>query len=128
MTSFLARLLLVIFVGLGRRVAAQIYLANFTSSNAPSTFSSTCVSVLNQQVNCSPYLNYVGLDSSFYSNAVLSTLCTSTCITALSTYLRRVEGACTNMYYDSPNGYSYLAAYNAELVWERYETVCLANS
>lgn len=108
--------------------AGQIYLANYTKDNTPSTFTTTCVQVLNQAVNCNTALGGVGFSNDFYSNAFLTSVCTSTCTQALSTYLRRVEAACAGLYADGGNGYLYLAAYKAELVWERYEILCLANS
>lgn len=107
-------------------VKAQVYLANFTT--APSSFSSTCVQVLNQQVNCNASLLWAGQDGRFETDDTLEYLCTSTCASALSTYVRRVEGACGTSRYEGTDGYDYLAYYNAELVYERYESLCVTNS
>jgi hypothetical protein len=116
--------LLVFFGG----ATGQIYLANYTTANTPSSFTTICAEVLNQVVECSTSLGGVGFSNDFYSQAFLTSVCTSTCTSALQNYLRKAEAACAGLYVDGGNGYQYLAAYHAELVWERYETLCLANS
>lgn len=108
--------------------AGQIYLANYTGANTPSTFTTVCAQVLNQVVDCSTTLGGVGFSNNFYSNTTITSICTSTCTLALQNYLRKAKAACAGLYADGGNGYLYLAAYHAELVWERYETLCLANS
>ncbi|KAI0400686.1 hypothetical protein F4802DRAFT_619562 [Xylaria palmicola] len=111
-----------ILLGLGHLVLAQVQLHNITGT-VPG-LSSTCVQVLNQAVNCDASLLKIGL-SRFEKDATLSKLCTATCTSALTNFLRRVNGACGTSRYDGDNGFSYLASYYGETVWETYQTVCL---
>jgi len=60
----------------------------------------------------------------YEDDATLSALCTTTCATALSTWLRRAAGACTIRFVSS-QGDAILPAYWVEKVVERYNTVCL---
>jgi LysM repeat protein len=62
----------------------------------------------------------------YEDDATLANLCTTTCNTALSTWLRRTAGACTTRFVGS-NGDAILPAYWVEKVVEKYNVVCLKN-
>lgn len=116
--------LTLLLLALPATVHSQLYLANITSPVAG--LSATCIQVLNQPVDCDPLL--LEIDASHYeSDGTLAALCTSDCTTALSTYQRRVTGACGSGRYDGGDGWMYLAGYNAQIVVERFEGVCLKN-
>ena len=106
-------------------VVGQVQLANLTTLDG---FSSTCIQVLNQQVNCNSSLLWAGKNGRFETDDTLNYLCTADCSSALSTYMRRISGACGTSRYNGGDGYDYLAGYNGELVYERYQTLCLSNS
>ncbi|KEY68834.1 hypothetical protein S7711_09940 [Stachybotrys chartarum IBT 7711] len=89
--------------------------------------SSTCIGVLNQAVNCHESLRSAGKDGRFESDQTLSSLCTSTCSTALSTFVRRIGQTCSNARIVDGE-YSYHIAYGAQLFIERYNRVCLKNT
>lgn len=102
-----------------------VYLANIT--NTPDGLSSSCIQVLNQGVNCDAVL--LDIDAAFYeTDAVLISLCTTACTTALTTYQRRVAGACGNSRYTDHEGWSYLATYDFQERYEAYQAVCLQDS
>lgn len=88
--------------------------------------SSTCIGVLNQDVNCHESLRSAGKDGRFESDETLSSLCTSTCTNALSTFVRRIGQTCNNARIVD-GGYSYHVTYGLELFIERYNRVCLKN-
>ncbi|TDZ32582.1 LysM domain-containing protein [Colletotrichum spinosum] len=102
-----------------------VYLANIT--NTPDGLASSCVTVLKQGVDCDPAL--LDIDPAFYeTDAVLSSLCTTACTTALTTYQRRVVGACGTSRYTDHEGWSYLASYDFQERYEAYQAVCLQDS
>lgn len=88
--------------------------------------SSTCIGVLNQPVNCHESLRTAGKDGRFESDQTLSSLCTNTCTTALSTLARRIGQTCSNARIVD-GGYSYHVAYGLQIFVERYNRVCLKN-
>jgi len=104
---------------------AQIYLYN-VSSTAPG-LSSTCIQVINQAVNCNSSLIWAGQNGRFEDDTTLAGLCTSTCTSALSTWQRRVSGACGTQRAPIKDGYLVLAEYLTEIWIERYNQVCLVN-
>jgi hypothetical protein len=106
-------------------VTAQVQLVNLTAVDG---LSSTCIQVLNQQVSCNSSLLWAGQGGRFETDDTLNYLCTSTCSSGLSTYLRRVSGACGTSRYNGGDGYDYLASYNGELIYENYQTLCLNSS
>ncbi|OIW30099.1 hypothetical protein CONLIGDRAFT_702573 [Coniochaeta ligniaria NRRL 30616] len=87
-----------------------------------------CVGMLNQVVNCEQSLLWATDVSRFYTDATLTALCTSTCKDSLLSYVTGVQTACGNSRYDGGDGFSYLAAYNGELILENYNLVCLTNA
>ncbi|KAK1657720.1 hypothetical protein BDP55DRAFT_638534 [Colletotrichum godetiae] len=89
-----------------------VYLANLT--NTPEGLSSSCIQVLNQ-----------GVDSFYETDAVLESLCTTACTTALTTYQRRIAGACGTSRYTNHEEWSYLATYDFQERYEAYQAVCL---
>jgi hypothetical protein len=105
---------------------AQVQLLNVTTT-VPG-LSSTCIQVMNQEVACNSSLTWAGKDGRFETDETLNGLCSSTCASALSTWQRRVNGACGNVYATMPDGYSYLPQYFVEVFVEQYETLCLLNS
>lgn len=109
-----------VFYGLA---AAQVHLSNVNTTG----LSATCIAVLQQSIACDPLLLQVGFGR-FETDATLSTVCTSSCATALTTYIRRINGACGTTRYDGGDGYFYLAPFAAESAYERYQTTCLQNS
>lgn len=118
------QLLLLFTFGVSRSLA-QLYLFNITEPI--DGLSSTCIAVLNQALACDPSLP--GLTpNEWESDDVLDSICTSTCTTAWSTYLRRVSGACGTSRYDGGNGFLYLPAINIEPVYEQYQLLCLKDS
>ncbi|KAJ9143042.1 LysM domain-containing protein [Pleurostoma richardsiae] len=120
------KLLFLLFpFGISLAVAQQLYLFNITEPIEG--LSSTCISVLNQALACDPYLLSVTTDE-WESDDVLGSICTSACLSAWSTYLRRVNGACGTSRFDGGNGYLYLPAFNIEPVYEQYQLLCLKNS
>lgn len=105
--------------------SAQVQIYNLTV--ADTNLSSTCVGVLNQNVNCDASIQWVGYNGRYESAATLSTLCTTGCSSALSTWLRRVAGACTTRYNDTQSGNLILPALWAEAVIEHHNLVCQQN-
>lgn len=107
---------------------AQVQLLNITSQLAPS-LSSTCLSVLNQQLACNATLAGLGRSQGLriYSDQFLAGLCTSGCASALSTWLRRVSGACgsSHMPLDTSNQTQVIPAYFVETYLEAYQQTCL---
>jgi len=118
-------LLLLFHFGICRAVAQQLYLFNITEPIEG--LSSTCISVLNQALACDPDLLSMTTNE-WESDDVLGSICTSACLSAWSTYLRRVNGACGTSRFDGGNGYLYLPAFNIEPVYEQYQLLCLKNS
>ncbi len=108
------------------RVEATIFLANATGP-IPG-LSDTCISVLNQAVACDEAL--VSVDAyRFETDATLTKVCVATCATALSTYARRVTGACGSTFWaKDPNGNAYSLLYRLQLYTEKYNLVCLKGS
>lgn len=118
------QLLLLFTFGVGRSLAL-LHLFNITEPI--DGLSSTCIAVLNQALACDPFLLGLTPDE-WESDDVLDSICTSTCATAWSTYLRRVSGACGTSRYDGGNGFLYLPAINIEPVYEQYQLLCLKDS
>ncbi|KAF2733509.1 hypothetical protein EJ04DRAFT_439015, partial [Polyplosphaeria fusca] len=120
------------FIVLALQVTAtlsqSLQLYNFTT--ASSGLSSTCVSVLNQAVTCDESLevrySLWRRRHRYEDDTTLSTLCTTTCTNALTTWLRRVAGACMTRFVSS-QGDAILPAYWVEKVLERYNLICLQN-
>jgi hypothetical protein len=104
-------------------VEATIYLANATGP-IPG-LSSTCISVLNQAVACDEALTSVDAYR-FETDETLAKVCVATCATALSTYARRVTGACGSTFWaKDPAGVSYSLLYKAQVYMEKYNLACL---
>lgn len=112
---------------------AQVQLLNIT--NAPS-LSATCIAVLNQAVNCTTTIASIGnvLDGSpvfgtplFLTSSQLSGLCNTACSASLTTWERRIAGACGATLYDAADGGQYALALFAEQYVEAYSSVCLMN-
>ena len=91
----------------------------------------TCLSVLTQDVNCAPVLIFArefgGGMSRFYTDASLTDLCTSACTSSLTTWHRRVVGACADVRVPSSFGKLTLVAQWAQEYLEAYSTSCLAD-
>ncbi|KAF7535385.1 hypothetical protein G7054_g5456 [Neopestalotiopsis clavispora] len=105
----------ILHVGLS---TAQILLSGVNVTG----LSSTCVSVLDQSVACDPGLLYAG-NGRFETDATLAAVCTTSCQSALTTYIRRINQACGTTRYDGGDGFMYLAAFGAESVYERYQAL-----
>jgi hypothetical protein len=103
--------------------AAQINLSGVNTTG----LSTSCIAVLQQSVACDPLLLQVGYGR-YEDDSTLTKVCTSSCATALTTYIRRITGAYGTTRYDGGDGYFYLAAFGAESTYERYQTTCLQNS
>ncbi|KKP02983.1 LysM domain-containing protein [Trichoderma harzianum] len=114
-------------------VEAQVQLLNIT--DAPG-LSATCIAVLNQAVNCTTTIASIGnvLDGSpvfgtplFLTSSQLSGLCNTACSASLTTWERRIAGACGATLYDAADGGQYALALFAEQYVEAYSSVCLMN-
>jgi hypothetical protein len=109
-----------------RLVAADVAL--MALDKGASGLSDMCVGMLNQVVNCEPTLLWATDVNKFYTDATLSTLCTSTCKNSLSSYVSRIQIACGSSRYDGGDGLSYLAAYQGQALLENYNMVCPTNA
>ncbi|KAL6697209.1 hypothetical protein J3F84DRAFT_368307 [Trichoderma pleuroticola] len=114
-------------------VEAQVQLLNIT--DAPG-LSATCIAVLNQAVNCTTTIASIGnvLDGSpvfgtplFLTSSQLSGLCNTACSVSLTTWERRIAGACGATLYDATDGGQFALALFAEQYVEAYSSVCLMN-
>jgi hypothetical protein len=114
-------LLLLLFLGLLGVRPAEAQQVRFLNITAPyQNFTSTCISVLNQAVSCDPKVLDAGKDET------LASVCTTTCTSSLTTWVRRVLGACsTSRYLDGKA--SVLASALGQAVLERYSVLCLKN-
>jgi hypothetical protein len=117
---------LLLFVGLlgARPSQGQVYFANLT---APfENFTPSCISVLNQAVDCDPKLLDAGRNGRFESDETLASVCTTACTNALTTWARRVAGACVAGRYPIHNGRgTVLASFLGQSTLERYYTLCV---
>lgn len=108
-------------------VNAQVQLVNMTAAATSKGLSSTCVAVLNQEVQCNATLSWAGRSGKFLTDDTVNGLCSDTCSGSLATWMRRINGACdTRLQRD--DGYAVLPAYYAEVFIERYNLVCLENA
>jgi hypothetical protein len=112
---------------------AQVQLLNLTQDLLNTTVSSTCLAVLNQNITCDPTITILAgaklFGSSYFFNATeLASLCTTTCSSALTTWERRIAGACGSMYWPSSDGSQYLPAASAQNFIEAYNSACLQDS
>src|SRR5262245_51447356 len=89
--------LLLGLLGLGQLACAQVYIHNITKT--VSGLSAACTQVMNQPVSCDTSLLDMSL-ARFESDSILAKLCTTACSTALTNFLRRVNGACGTSRYD----------------------------
>lgn len=64
----------------------------------------------------------------FESDDTLAGLCTTACSTALSTWTRRITGACGTQRFETDQGLAWLPQAFAEQFTERFNVVCLRNS
>lgn len=108
-------------------VGAQVQLVNMTSLATSKGLSQTCVDVINQQVQCNASLSWAGRTGGFETDDTINGLCSTPCASSLSTWLRRINGACTTSRLLRIDGYAVLPAYYAEVFIERYNLVCLQN-
>jgi hypothetical protein len=120
-------LLLLLFLGLLGVRPSHAQQVRFLNITAPyQNFTSTCISVLNQAVSCDPKVLDAGKDGKFESDTTLASVCTTTCASSLSTWVRRVLGACaTSRYLDGKA--SVMAGALGQAVLERYNVLCLKN-
>jgi hypothetical protein len=112
-------------VGVAAQTTQQLYVFNIT--DPIDGLSTTCAQVLNQALACDPVLLTVE-DGDVYDDNTLASVCTTTCSTAWTNYLRRVSGACGTSRYNGGNGLLYLPLYNIEPIYERFQTMCLKNA
>ncbi|KAH6675411.1 hypothetical protein F5X68DRAFT_246636 [Plectosphaerella plurivora] len=91
----------------------------------------TCLAVLTQNINCPPVLIHArdvgGALSRFYSDKSLTDLCTTACANSLSTWHRRVVGACANVRVPTSQGKLTLVAAWSQAFVETYATTCLVD-
>ncbi|KAK0710664.1 hypothetical protein B0H67DRAFT_493501 [Lasiosphaeris hirsuta] len=111
-------------------VFGAIKMMNYTAAQLPG-ISTTCLGILNQDVNCDPVLLEVakmGIDKEFYyTDELLNAVCTSTCTTALSTWIRRVGQSCGTQWIQLPNGASMSPLLYSQTYSEAYDHTCLKN-
>ena len=127
-------ILFLVLLGLGllAPIQAQVQLVVVREGEFKE-LSSTCVAVLNQQVNCDALLKPAGERSvsgirHFYDVDELEKLCTSGCKRDLSNWQRRIAGACAGAYVKAGNGISVLVDSWPELFVEIYNSICLRDS
>lgn len=108
---------------LSSAVYAQVYFANVSASVYPD-LPATCISVLNQVVQCSPSIEWAGRGR-FEDDATLAEVCTTTCSAAIATWQRRVIGACGTSRFNNGVGYLVLPQIFPEVVLEQYNLLCL---
>ncbi|KAF6812687.1 FluG domain-containing protein [Colletotrichum sojae] len=63
----------------------------------------------------------------FYGKATIDSLCTPDCRASLDGYMAQVKSACETSRYLGPDGLSYHAGYDAQLVWEKFNVPCTTN-
>ncbi|KAI0449631.1 hypothetical protein F5B21DRAFT_509009 [Xylaria acuta] len=116
-------------------VASQsVQLVSFKATN--SSISATCEAVMNQNVSCDASLlslGQLGLPHGLpelLPPSQLTSLCTTTCSASLSTWERRIQGACGTQYWPDSDGGggSFLLSARAEKFVEIYQAICLKNS
>lgn len=105
------------------KVLAQVNFVNITAATFPE-LSSTCVSVLNQAVACSP-LFMRAEEGRFEDDATLNAICTTTCTSAIATWQRRVIGACGTARFNDGKGNLVLPQIFPEIILETYSLLCL---
>ncbi len=104
-----------------------------TYNSGSTNISSTCVSVINQNVSCDPLLAELGQRglpygvNLFLTSTQLSSLCTSACSSSLSTWERRIGGACGTSLWPALDGGQVSLPSIAELYVEVYHSFCLTN-
>ncbi len=112
-------------------VFAAIKMMNYTSDQLPGV-STTCLGILNQDVNCDPVLLdvvRVGIDSEYYyTNEVLNAVCTTTCTNALNTWIRRVSQSCGTQWINLRGGSTLSPLLYSQTYAEAYNHTCLKNS
>ncbi len=127
-----ATLLCLLSVAWATLSAAQIQLVQVEQGN--SSVPAACISVLNQNVTCDASLNSVagghgyGALDYFPDSTKLAALCNTACSTSLSTWQRRIAGACGTGYWDAADGSQYLPAALAERYIEVWNSACLKNT
>jgi len=84
----------------------------------------TCISVLNQPVNCHPSFKWAGKSGKFETDITVANVCTVSCSTGLTTWLRRIESACAGTKLSRSDGYQVLPAYYAQVFIERWNLLC----
>jgi hypothetical protein len=113
---------------------AQIQLLNISATDG---IPSLCISVLNQQVTCDSALLAAGNavqngpvfgTPQFFNSSQLTALCTTTCQNMLTTWMRRIAGACGTTLYEQPDGGKAVPAAIAENFVEVFNSVCLKNA
>ncbi|KAH6724400.1 hypothetical protein BKA61DRAFT_687587 [Leptodontidium sp. MPI-SDFR-AT-0119] len=108
-----------------RGAHAQIQILNVTANEFP-MLTSTCLAVLNQAVACDQAVTWAGRGR-FEDDATLTALCTAACTTAITTWHRRVAGACTTRFNDGA-GFLVLPQIWSEQYIEEYNLVCLQHN
>ena len=116
---------LLVYAIFSAAVKVQIQLLNTSSTNSSLT---TCVEVLNQDVTCTGVLARLGRYSIngipiFLNSTDISGLCTSTCLSSLNTWERRVAGACGSAWWPNGDGSFYVPAALVEQYVEIYDCV-----
>lgn len=114
-----------LFFGVRPSRAQQVSMLNITAADQPG-FPAACITVLNQVVTCDPKILEAGRGGGYANDQTLAAVCTTACATSLSTWTRRVVGACGTSRYTSGQA-SILAAYMAESLVENYSVLCVKN-
>lgn len=118
-------------LSLAQTIVSQVQLINLTAE-AAANLSTTCQGVIAQDVSCNSTITLLGAGELnglwIYQTSMLAGLCSATCASALSTYLRRVAGACGSTYITWADGTQTLPALYAEQWKELYDQACLEDS
>ncbi|KAK0543515.1 hypothetical protein OC846_005779 [Tilletia horrida] len=93
-----------------------------TGSSAPST---ACANALTANITgCAATVSYFGIGL-YNDTTTLSTVCTSTCASALAAYRSKVASACSGYHYPGGNNLTSKATYAADATILNYNLQCL---
>ncbi|KAK4118090.1 carbohydrate-binding module family 50 protein [Parathielavia appendiculata] len=119
-------LLWLLFLGLLSLRPSQAQQVSFLNITAPyHNLTTTCINVLNSFVSCDPKILDAGRNGKFESDATLATVCTTTCTSSLTSWVRRVLGACASSSYVEGQA-TVMAGFLGQTILERQGQFCNA--
>lgn len=105
---------------------ATVNLYNTNSTFNGSSISATCQSALIASINCDPSIQILS-NVYFAASSLLSSICTTTCSAALSSYRTSVLSACSSDNFLLISGTQYPVTYPADYVTFYYNQTCLTS-